>query len=76
MANRRPNPDDRSDNVEKLQNMIHNTIENMDRAEEAMETASPEQREQIAIKNEHRRESLASMRREVKDEYRHQQSLE
>ncbi|NMA68939.1 MAG: small acid-soluble spore protein Tlp, partial [Desulfitobacterium sp.] len=30
----------------------------------------------IALKNERRRESLASMRREVKDEYQHQQSLE
>ncbi len=70
MENRhKPNPDDRSDNVEKLQEMIHNTIENIDEAEESMQfTDSSEQRQQIEAKNERRRESIDAMRSEVKDE--------
>ncbi len=70
MDNRqKPNPDDRSDNVEKLQEMIHNTIENIEEAEESMQfTDSTEQRQQIAAKNERRRESIKAMRSEAKDE--------
>lgn len=67
-----PNPDDRSDNVEKLQKMIHNTIENMHEAEESMKTASEEQRLQIKEKNQRRLESIAAMREEIKDEYHDQ----
>lgn len=74
MAKSRPKPDDRSDNVEKLQEMIVHTIENMDEAEESLEFAnSEEQRSQIEAKNERRRESIEGMRQEVKDEYRAQQ---
>ncbi|UJZ88650.1 small acid-soluble spore protein Tlp [Heyndrickxia coagulans] len=76
MAHNRPKPDDRSDNVEKLQNMIHNTIENMESAEEALAVTSDEtQIQQIKEKNERRRESLEAMRTEVKDEaaYKQQQ---
>lgn len=69
MTHNRPNPDDRSDNVEKLQEMIHNTIENMEKAEETMEHSSPEDRAKIAAKNERRRESIEAMRAEIKDEY-------
>lgn len=69
----KPKPDDRSDNVEKLQEMVHNTLENIEKAEESMETASPEQRWQIEAKNERRRESIEAMREEIKDEYRAQQ---
>ncbi len=74
MAKNRPKPDDRSDNVEKLQEMIVHTIENMDEAEESLDFAnSEEQRSQIEAKNERRRESIEGMRQEVKDEYRAQQ---
>jgi small acid-soluble spore protein (thioredoxin-like protein) len=67
----KPKPDDRSDNVEKLQEMITNTIENMEEAEESMAfTDSDEQRQQIEAKNERRRESLESFRSEVRDEAR------
>lgn len=72
--NNKPNPDDRSDNVEKLQSMIHNTIENMEAADESMRfTDSEEQRQQIDAKNERRRESIASFREEVRDEAQNQQ---
>lgn len=65
----KPKPDDRSDNVEKLQEMIHNTIENMEAAEESLACSdSEEQRKQIEAKNERRRESIEAFRSEVKDE--------
>jgi small acid-soluble spore protein (thioredoxin-like protein) len=72
MAKNRPNPDDRSDNVEKLQEAIVNTIDNMEEAEATMEFASEKDRALIAAKNDRRRESIEGMREEVKDEYRAQ----
>ncbi|MDM5225713.1 small acid-soluble spore protein Tlp [Cytobacillus sp. NJ13] len=74
MSHNRPNPDDRSDNVEKLQSMIVHTIENMDEAEESMKYANAEDLARIEAKNERRRESLASFRSEIKDEYQAQQN--
>ncbi|HZG73539.1 MAG TPA: small acid-soluble spore protein Tlp [Chondromyces sp.] len=69
-----PKPDDRNDNVEKLQSMIHHTIENMERAEESMAlTDSEEQKAAIQAKNERRRESIEAFRSEVKDEAAYQQ---
>jgi small acid-soluble spore protein (thioredoxin-like protein) len=73
MANNKPKPDDRSDNVEKLQSMIFHTIQNMEDAEATMEFASDEERANIEAKNERRRESIEGMRAEIKDEYRFQQ---
>jgi small acid-soluble spore protein (thioredoxin-like protein) len=73
--NNKPNPDDRSDNVEKLQSMIHNTIENMEAAEESLAfTDSEQQRQQIESKNQRRSESIDSFRSEIKDEAQNQQS--
>jgi small acid-soluble spore protein (thioredoxin-like protein) len=73
--NNKPNPDDRSDNVEKLQNMIENTIQNMEAAEESMSfTDSETQRQQIQEKNQRRQESIESFRSEIKDEANNQQS--
>ncbi|NYE04033.1 small acid-soluble spore protein (thioredoxin-like protein) [Bacillus niacini] len=67
--NNKPKPDDRSDNVEKLQSMIHDTIENIEAAEESLAfTDSETQRQQIKAKNERRRESIESYRSEIKDE--------
>lgn len=70
MAYQRPNPDDRSDNVEKLQDMVQNTIENIEKAEETMQFSSPEEREKIKAKNERREEAIAAMREEIRDEAR------
>lgn len=64
----RPKPDDRSDNVEKLQEMVQNTIENIEKAEETMQFASLEEREKIREKNRRREEAIAAMRAEIKDE--------
>jgi small acid-soluble spore protein (thioredoxin-like protein) len=67
--NNKPKPDDRSDNVEKLQSMIQHTIQNMEEAEESLEFANDDtQRAQIEAKNERRRESIDAMRSEIKDE--------
>lgn len=70
MANRhnQPKPDDRSDNVDKLQNMVENTIENMEEANATLEYASGEQRDQIKAKNERREEAISGIRKEIKDE--------
>jgi small acid-soluble spore protein (thioredoxin-like protein) len=69
MVNNKPKPDDRSDNVEKLQSMIHDTIENIEAAEDSLRfTDSEEQRQQIEAKNERRRESIEAYRSEIKDE--------
>lgn len=68
MAWNKPKPDDRSDNVEKLQNMIDNTLENIEKAEETASLSSNEERANIEAKNERRRESIEAMRSEVKDE--------
>lgn len=64
-----PKPDDRSNNVERLETMVQNTIENMNEAEETMRlTDNDEERQRIAAKNERRNESIDAMRAEIKDE--------
>lgn len=63
-----PKQDDRSDNVEKLQEMVHNTIENMEAAEATLEFANEKDRADVDAKNERRREALEGMREEIKDE--------
>ncbi|MDR4886377.1 small acid-soluble spore protein Tlp [Fredinandcohnia sp. QZ13] len=68
MTHNKPKPDDRSDNVEKLQDMVQNTIENIEEAQESMEFSNAEERQRIQAKNERREESIAAMREEIKDE--------
>ncbi|MBE3592268.1 MAG: small acid-soluble spore protein Tlp [Thermoanaerobacter sp.] len=67
-----PKPDDRSDNVEKLQQMIHDTIENYREAEDYLklhaEELSPEEIERIKQKNKNRLTSIQNMREEIIDE--------
>ncbi|MDQ0229933.1 small acid-soluble spore protein Tlp [Metabacillus malikii] len=64
----RPNPDDRTDNVEKLQTMVQNTIENIEESQETMQFASEKDRNLIQAKNERREEAIHAMRDEIKDE--------
>ncbi|WP_026695800.1 small acid-soluble spore protein Tlp [Peribacillus kribbensis] len=66
--NRKTNPDDRSDNVEKLQDMIENTMINMEKAEEAMAFSNESEQQNILEKNHKRQESIEFMRKEVKEE--------
>lgn len=65
----KPKPDDRSDNADKLQDMIHETLENIEKAEETMELSDGLDKEQIAAKNKRRREAIEGFRSEIKDEY-------
>lgn len=68
MVKHKPNPDDRSDNVENIQSIIVHTIENMQEAEAAMEHGSAQDVADIEAKNERRREALDALRSEVKEE--------
>ncbi|MEK5007626.1 small acid-soluble spore protein Tlp [Bacillus sp. FSL K6-3312] len=62
------NPDDRSDNVEKLQDMIENTLDNIDESEAAMALSTDQEKQMIKQKNENRKMSIDAMHSEIKDE--------
>ncbi|MBR3121477.1 small acid-soluble spore protein Tlp [Oceanobacillus profundus] len=66
--NQQAKPDDRSDNAEKIQNMVQNTIENLEAAHETMQFSSGEEKEQIIAKNQRREEAIEGFREEIKDE--------
>lgn len=66
--NNQPKPDDRSDNVEKLQDMVQNTIQNLEEAHETMQFAGAEEKAKIEAKNKRREESISAMRAEIQDE--------
>lgn len=62
-------PDDRSDNVEKIQKNIDNTIENIRLSEDMIEkTDDSNSRKDLIDKNHRREEALEGMRKEIKDE--------
>ncbi|MBM7552624.1 small acid-soluble spore protein Tlp [Thalassobacillus pellis] len=73
MRQNHPNPDDRSDNMEKLQEMVQNTIQNIEKSHENYELASEKDKRDIENKNRKREESIQAMRNEIKDEARNQQ---
>ncbi|PFG13123.1 small acid-soluble spore protein Tlp [Bacillus sp. es.036] len=63
------NADDRRDNAEKLKSMVQDTIENIHDAEASLEfTDSDIQKKAIKEKNQRRKQSIESMRNEIKDE--------
>lgn len=65
----RPNPDDRSDNAERIQRNINFTLKNMEAADEMIEETDDERMKRVlAEKNERRREALRGMRSEMRDE--------
>jgi small acid-soluble spore protein (thioredoxin-like protein) len=69
-----PKPDDRRDNVDKLQEQVVDTIENLEEAHETMQMdISQEQREAIKAKNLRRERAIRAKRDEIKDEYEFQQ---
>lgn len=61
-------PDNREDNVEKLQDMVQNTIGNIEKSHETLAFASEEEKERIEQKNKRREQSIQSFREEIKDE--------
>jgi small acid-soluble spore protein (thioredoxin-like protein) len=63
------NPDDRRDNVDKIQFNINHTIRNMELAEEMIAKTDNEQtRRELKEKNTRRRQALNGMRAEIRDE--------
>jgi small acid-soluble spore protein (thioredoxin-like protein) len=70
------NPDDRSDNVEKIQKNINRTIKNMELADEMIaKTDDCKSKCDLKAKNERREDALDGLRSEIKDEadYRNKQ---
>ena len=58
-------PDDRRDNVERIQENINHTIQKMDAADELIATTDNKKTKSDLIKkNERRRDALESMRQE------------
>ncbi|MEN6462355.1 MAG: small acid-soluble spore protein Tlp [Syntrophomonas sp.] len=63
------NPDDRKDNVERIQCNIDHTIQNMEAAEEMIAiTDNKKTKKDLERKNDRRADALEGMRREIKDE--------
>lgn len=71
MANQKPNPDNRADNVDRLQEKVQNTIENIEASHDALAYATEEEQRNIEDKNKRRNESLRAMRQEIKEESAH-----
>jgi len=65
-------PDDRSDNVEKLQQHVQNTVQNLNETEDYLNEFSDElsskERHNLEEKNERRKNSIDSFRSEIQDE--------
>lgn len=68
----KPKPDDRSDNVDKIQFNINHTIRNMEAADELIEkTDDKHMKRELEEKNDRRRDALQGMREEIRDEARY-----
>lgn len=65
-------PDDRSDNIDKMEETIGHTLDNMDDARDYLkahsEELSEEEKREIKEKNRRREESIEGLRQEIKDE--------
>ena len=62
-------PDDRRDNVDKIEENIGHTIKNIEEAEEMIQiTDDPNTKETLMEKNRRREEALNGMREEIRDE--------
>ncbi len=65
----KPKPDDRSDNVERIQANINHTIKNMELADELIEkTDDSKMAKTLEEKNDRRRDALEGFRAEIRDE--------
>lgn len=68
----KPKPDDRSDNVERLQEHLRDTYENLEDAEDFVKAHTgdmpPEAIGDLEAKNARRREAIRGYRDEIKDE--------
>ncbi|RHW34676.1 small acid-soluble spore protein Tlp [Lysinibacillus yapensis] len=68
MPQQQPKPDDRSNNVERLHEMIENTKNKLHEAEISLEFSSAEDQQNIQLKNERRKQSIQAMEDEIQDE--------
>lgn len=66
----KPKPDNRKNNVERLQQMVENTKENIEAAKETManDALSEEEKAAIKRKNKRREESIRAFEAEIADE--------
>jgi len=65
----KPKPDDRRDNVSKIQNNINNTISNHRETEDLINNLnSDKEKRDLEEKNQRREQSIKNMKREIKDE--------
>ncbi|MDM5212781.1 small acid-soluble spore protein Tlp [Peribacillus sp. NJ4] len=68
MGSYKHNQDNRLDNVEKIQDAIQNTEENIIAANETLSFSSGAEKEAIKDKNERRRKSIDGMKEEMQEE--------
>lgn len=62
-------PDDRRDNVDKIQYNIDRTIHNIEIAEEVIDkTDDKKMKKELTQKNERRKDALNGMKEEIRDE--------
>lgn len=67
--NNKPKPDDRRDNVEKIQYDINHTISNYRETEELINKIDdPEERKALEEKNKRREQSISGKKKEIRDE--------
>ena len=65
----KPKPDDRRDNVERIQRNINHTVANIELSNDMMgEVDNPKTKQELQGKNERREAALDGMREEIKDE--------
>ena len=63
------NPDDRSDNVQRIQDNINNTLKNINLANDVISSSDDlNEVQNMKERNERRQEALNAMRREIKEE--------
>lgn len=64
-----PKPDDRRDNVDRIEFNIGQTIKNMELADEVIaKTDDEKMKKDLQEKNERREDALSGMRKEIRDE--------
>ncbi|WP_141994295.1 small acid-soluble spore protein Tlp [Bacillus sp. B4EP4a] len=68
MGSYKHNQDNRLDNVEKIQDAIQNTEENISAANETLSFTSGVEKQAIEAKNDRRRKSIEGMKEEMQDE--------
>ncbi|WHP40860.1 small acid-soluble spore protein Tlp [Lysinibacillus boronitolerans] len=69
MANsRHRKPDDHSNNVERIRDIVKNTEEKVQEVEMSMEFADPLESNRLKEKNKRRKQSIEALKEEMKDE--------